>query len=244
MTIDGIFRDISAARLAPYMALAGQDKRRALQLHTWNAALGAALFPVIQVAEISIRNLAMARIRAKKLRAECVGKWWRDEDLRRKLGTEQTRQLDNKVAETEARMPRENVQRVTDYLVRDLPFGFWVSFYSKIFQSTLWPNPLYTYLPPSPARPRDLTIDRLHAGIESIRVFRNRVAHHRNLVSKIAPSAEDSYNEMLTTLRWVAPHAATHADAISTFPLIWNACPIPHVELRAKIAQASTPPIR
>lgn len=232
-TVNEIVRDISGARLARYLDLA-VDKRQALQLHTWNATLAGSLLPALQIAEVTIRNLAIARAKAVFSKR---GPWYDDPDLLRKLGKDRADILSNAINDRKALLgSKASVQSVTDYLARDLTFGFWVTFYSNSFHSTIWPSPLQTYVRGGNALPRGFTISKLHMRIEDLRVFRNDVAHHKNLISKIWPTAFDRYESCMRTLSMISPAAANHARSISVFPNVWACCPIPIGEFSLLVA--------
>jgi hypothetical protein len=218
-----LHRELSMPRMSVHMAIAGDDERLALQLHAWNAALAASLLPGLHVAEVTIRNIAVRRVIARY-----KGVWFDNPDFARKLGkSEHAERLRDAVA-SRKRM-HSSARHITNYLVRDLTFGFWVNVFTRTFHGELWRQDLWTYLPHVP---RDYTITQLHAEIDEIRDFRNQVAHHRNLISKLPPrTAENRHDAMMRTLKHLSPQVETHARAVCIFPQIWRCCPMPLAEL-------------
>ena len=51
--------------MSRHVTIAGGDERLALQLHAWNAALAASLLPGLHMAEVTIRNMAAHRVKAR-----------------------------------------------------------------------------------------------------------------------------------------------------------------------------------
>jgi hypothetical protein len=65
IVVKKLHREISALRMSRHMTIAGGDERLALQLHAWNAALAGALLPGLHIAEVTIRNMAAHRVKAR-----------------------------------------------------------------------------------------------------------------------------------------------------------------------------------
>lgn len=64
---------ISQERLTKYLVAAGHNPDRALALYGWNIQLSEAFFPVLSAAEVSLRNIIVAR-----LIALYGPQWWDD----------------------------------------------------------------------------------------------------------------------------------------------------------------------
>lgn len=209
---------LSEARFSKYMTMANDDKRLAMRLHSWNAAVAASLLPTLHVTEVAIRNFALRRLIAK------YGKsWYSDYRLEAKLGKSPLRgQLADAVSD-EKRAGRTS--NLTDYVASELTFGFWVNVFTRTFVPELWTRPLHTI---NPNIPRDMPITDLHDGIELVRSFRNNVAHHKNLISK---PVEANYERTLKVLSWVCKSSHQMAKTNSTFERVWACCPVPKERL-------------
>lgn len=209
------------------MVIAGGDPRLALRLHAWNAALAGSLLPGLHLAEVTIRNFALGR-----LIANFKGNWYENTGFTRKLGKGQLAEELKIAVDDKLRLTRKQDQ-VTSYLVRDLNFGFWVNIFTHSFHKDLWSRPLHTY---NTQIPGTVNIAKLHDAIDGVRIFRNRVAHHKNLISKPSPkTAPEHYQAMLDVLGWLSPPAEQHVRAVCTFPRIWATCPIPHTDLETAV---------
>ena len=232
IVVKKLHREISALRMSRHMTIAGGDERLALQLHAWNAALAGALLPGLHIAEVTIRNMAAHRVKARY-----KGTWFESLDFTRKLGkSEHAKKLRSAV--DRRKVTTTNAGDISSYLVRDLSFGFWVNIFTRTFHEELWKHNLWTYLP---SVPHGYTITQLHADIDEIRTFRNQVAHHMNLVSKPPPrSAEDQHDAMMRTLKYLSPQVELHARAICTFPLVWQCCPMALTDFQAAVLVMDT----
>lgn len=213
---------ISTPRLSRYTPLAGLDKRLALRLHTWNAAVAASLLPTLHIAEVCIRNFALQRIRAFY-----GAHWYQSSKLVRKLGGENSqmsRKLD-RVHKDEVNAGRNG--DLSNYITSELPFGFWVNAFTEKFSKELWDRPLHTYCT---SIPRGATLQSLHDGVDDVRKFRNSVAHHKNLVFK---PTQQNFERTLEVLSWFCPPSSELARQTSSFPMVWACCPVDLESLKA-----------
>lgn len=218
VAIGKVHASLSNARLSWYMAVASNDRRLALRLHTWNAAVAASLMPTLHTAEVAIRNFALRRLIARYGR-----NWYANEHLHRRLGRSALKESLVKAidAEKKARRPGQ----LADYVTNEMSFGFWVNVFTQTFVSDLWTAQLHTI---NASIPRGLSITDLHEGIEFVRGFRNTVAHHKNIIRR---PAVDNHERTLKVLGWVCRHSGDLARQTSNFPAVWAASPIPHDQL-------------
>lgn len=168
VTVTSLYRRISPLRLSRYMDIAAADYRLSLRLHAWNAAVSGSLLPVLHMTEVIVRNVAIGRLIAN------FGPDWFDKPgFLTKLGKSQmATDLADQVAARRTKV-RQN-DKITSYLARDLTFGFWVNIFTHKFRQDLWSRDLHTY--GLPDVPKGMTIEQLHAGIDTVRELRNQVA--------------------------------------------------------------------
>ncbi|MFE0014135.1 hypothetical protein ACFWXH_04765 [Mesorhizobium sp. NPDC059054] len=207
---------VSAPRMSRYATIIGTDKRLALRLHTWNAAVAASLLPTLQLAEVAIRNFALQRVKAfyKSPR------WYECPKLIRKIGG-----ADSQMGTLLTRAYQDEVAAgrsgdLSNFITSELPFGFWVNVFTSRFSNELWSRPLHTY---STSIPRGATLQTLYDGVDDVRAFRNNVAHHKNIICK---PVEQNFRRTLEVLSWFCRSSSDFARQTSTFPMVWACCPI------------------
>ncbi|ANK92741.1 MULTISPECIES: hypothetical protein [Rhizobium] len=215
-TIVTLNATVSTPRISRYATIAGSDKRLALRLHTWNAAVAASILPTLHIAEVAIRNFALQRIRAFYK----TPKWYESPALIRKLGG-----ANSQMALTLDRAYQDEVKAgksgdLSNYITSELPFGFWVNVFTSRFANELWSRPLHTY---STSFPRGATLQTIHDGVDDVRAFRNNVAHHKNIICK---PVEENFQRTLEVLSWFCKQSSEFARQSSSFPAVWACCPV------------------
>ena len=211
--IQRLTNTLSAARLRRYVKLAHEDTRLGLRLYHWNAALAGSLLPVLHIAEVSVRNFALQRLRAK------YGvQWYRStEFLDRRLGSSSLAEQLKRAYEDE--LERGRVGDLSNYITSELTFGFWVNIYTSKFHPHLWHRPLHTMLP---TVHRGMDINGLHGEVEFVRSFRNNVAHHKDLVEK---PVFDNFNRTIRLIEAYSKQAAVIAKEASSFERVYASRP-------------------
>lgn len=115
-------------------------------------------------------------------------------------------------------VPRENVQRARSNaasrpanaplpgkIVAELMFGFWTFLVADSHEKTVWVPHLHRAFPPGTDR------RRLNTTLVSLRMFRNRVAHHENILR----GSEDGRRRLVYLVRLLSADAAAHLRAHS-----------------------------
>jgi hypothetical protein len=98
------------------------------------------------------------------------------------------------------------VQRLsTGDVVAGQTYYFWVSMLTSRFEQRVWQREFARSFPCAPPH-----IDRavVHASAESIRLLRNRIAHHEPLLNYHLAGA---YRRALAMIRWISPEKAAWA---------------------------------
>lgn len=167
---------LSAPRLATYLAAAGHDPQRALQLYGWNAQVSAALMLPTHFAEISTRNAVDEAL------TNGYGALW-------PWNPTFERSLPNPGGSTFN--PRRHLQQTrqrhstTGKVIADLKFVFWASMFTARHDGRIWGPHIHQLFP---ALPRSLSAgvarSRISADLQVIRTLRNRLAHHEPIITR------------------------------------------------------------
>lgn len=174
---------ISDERFTTYLELAGNDRRRALQLYTYNAALGSAFHGPLQALEVTLRNVVHDAITEER------GTFWFEDP-----------QLDepqrDAVTVAKQELHWEKGPQTPGRIVAALNLGFWVALFAKRYEELLWRPTLHHCFDPTPAR------RRLHNQLNRLRRFRNRVAHHEPILQR---RLQDDHDAILWVLGMLSP---------------------------------------
>lgn len=190
---------LSAPRFSTYLAAAGHDQAAALELYAWNAQVSSALMVPAHFAEIASRNAA-----AEALEAVYGPQWpWA-------AGT--ARSLPNPRS---GYSPQRDLQRTatrqptTGKVIAELKFAFWGKLFTARHDQRVWVPRIHSLFPNADP---DLSVAdlrlRIANDLESIRVLRNRIAHHepihtRDLDEDLARMLDLIELRSSSTARWV-----------------------------------------
>ena len=193
-SVQGLRDAMSSERFETYLSLARQDRRRALQSYTRNAALGAAFHGPLQALEVTVRNAVHRSLTGSR----GVG-WYEDQVLLRP--SEQ-----RSVQEARQSLRRKRKPREPGRVVAELNFGFWVALFSRKYDSGLWCAYLHNEFNPEPNRAE------LHLQLDRLRTLRNRIAHHEPILQRDLATDHEKLLWVLRmlspeTARWVAHHS-------------------------------------
>ncbi len=206
--LDALQASLSPERFATYLAATSGDRGQALQLYTWNTAVSAAFYGPLQGLEIALRN-AMHRELSR-----LYGVAWYDNPA---PGLDQGALERIRSAKDELRRSRYQVD--SPHLVATLSFGFWVSLLGRggrgpspagpkrDYDMTLWRPAFHKAFPRARLRRADV-----HARLDYLRTFRNRIAHHEPIFSRHLTADHDSVliatGWMSEEVReWIAHHS-------------------------------------
>lgn len=225
---------LGPARLGPYLAAAGGDQSKALDLYLWGTQLAGALHAQISFVEIAVRNALDTQLAIWNTAAGHGSEWSAPGATADPLYSLLRKQLD----EARARAGREATERPHshprhgagtnhDDVVAQLMFGAWVKLVRPPSQSepstrqqTLWRDCTHRAFPNVTAA----DADRIGVGdqLETLRRLRNRVAHHDNLLQVRLP---DRLNSMLSLLAKLDSNYPALAMARSTLRQLIRADP-------------------
>lgn len=159
---------LTRERLRSYLDACGQNDTAALDLYRWNTELGAALFALLGIVEVAVRNSIDREMQKLNVTLSNQGEWF--EDLVGLIDDDsnlRVRKVQERLVSNRRNLSRENV-------ISELNFGFWRSFLSRQYKDTLWRTALRFAFPHSPSRQPEYIFTR----VRHLHVLRNRIAHH------------------------------------------------------------------
>jgi len=165
---DDIERALSLERFGRYVAWAGGDRRRAVELYSLNARISEALYIPIHGLEIALRN------RIHTVMSEAEGERWFEVDGLL-LAPHQKDQLATAIAEIEEDGKEASAGRV----VAALTFSFWTAMLSPVYEA-LWRSTLNRIAETEEGK--RLPRKSFTRPLTQIRLLRNRTAHHEPIL--------------------------------------------------------------
>jgi hypothetical protein len=126
--VERIIETLSPRRFQVYLKESGYNKTRAVQLHVWNAQLGASFHIIIQAVEVALRNKICSAFMSK-----FGPDWWKNEDFIKIV--DEKRKSDIKIACD--RLSKKGVRVQTDEIIAGLSFGFWGGMLHKQYNPTI-----------------------------------------------------------------------------------------------------------
>lgn len=168
---------LSQPRLSPYCEACGGDVGRALRLYTWNVEVSSAFWGCVHAVEVGVRNAMTARLANRFDRTD----WWNHPGVSlHRLNRNQVRVASRAAARAAANAAR-NV--VPDDVIPALSLGFWSGLLGNggdsQYETQFW-QPSLRHAFPSYSGSRTA----LRQEMESLRLFRNRIAHHEPIFSR------------------------------------------------------------
>lgn len=202
---------ISAERFGRYVTWADGDRIRALELYGLNIRLSEALYPLLQMLEVVLRN----RIHAVLSEAFHPG-WFRGDGFL--IVPHQITQVTIAVSE----LARETKDATPSGIVAALSFSFWTTMLGPSYE-VLW----QTHLNLIGRRPDGTGLRRkdFSGPLTPIRILRNRIAHHEPI---LAWNLAQHHAAMRRLIQWLSPGAAAWCFDLDRFAAI---CPTPRIKL-------------
>lgn len=191
-------------RIARYMPAAGNKRSMAFQYYLWNCSLCEAFFVPLHFSEIVCRN-AMHRA----IMARGDPKWFDNRTFRQILDQRFRTELDAAISKEHA---QHGARMTSHHIVSALTFGFREHLATKRFERYLWAKGIHGAFPTAP---KNATYEQLHSLIESVRRWRNRIAHHRAIFDK-GPMRK--YKDALELISWVCGDTYVWVASVSRVP--------------------------
>jgi hypothetical protein len=167
---------LSAPRSGTYIAAAGGDTVKAVELYGWNARVSAAFMLPAHFAEISTRNAA-----ADVLERVYGPQWpWNPT-------------FEASLPNTGLYNPRRDLQNTrnrnptTGKVIAELKFVFWQKLFTGRNDVRLWGPHIAWAFPHAPSVPASTLRERIYQDLDVLRRLRNRLAHHEPVFTRNLP---------------------------------------------------------
>ena len=192
-TIRALHATISKERFATYLRIARGDRRRALQLYAYNAALGSAFHGPLQALEVTLRNAVH-----DAMTVDNGVRWFESPQL--------DHPQQDAVTKAEIKLGNATGPHDPGRVVAELSFGFWVALFARRYEEALWRTTLHECFDPTPAR------RHLHDRLNGLLALRNRIAHHEPILERNLQAKHDAILWVLGRLSpemeaWVRHHS-------------------------------------
>lgn len=203
--LDDLEVSLSRERLGTYLNATGGDRVKAIRLHVWNTAVSAALYELLQILEVTLRNAMNHRL------GEIYGEAWY---YNRDVGLNSVA-LDQ-ISRARRDLEREGYDENPHQIVATLSFGFWVSLLSSggsgvNYEMTLWRPALRGTFPQC----NRLSRRGAHRPLNILRRLRNRIAHHEPIFSR---ALDEDHERILEVAGWISPTTRTWMEHHSRVP--------------------------
>ena len=182
----------------------GADSQLTLARYMLNMALSESLYPMLQFAEIALRNAVH-----RELTARCGSDAWYDSPRARLTPWQQ-----DKVAEAKTTLHRNRKPLTPGRIIAELTFGFWTGFFNNAHARTGIGSFLSkNAFPYAPATEQYQT--KLDKRWLEIRDLRNRVFHHERILHWRDLDAR--HQAILEIISWISPELHDLAKALDRF---------------------------
>lgn len=186
--------NLSPARVQPYVDAEGGDVDRGLRLYTWNVEVSSAFWGVLHAVEIALRNAMNVQLVAHFGQDE----WW---DAPKVNLTYVGRKMVNEAKDSAEKLAKRKSRAVVSGdVVASLNFGFWSSLTGKAgvfqYETQFW-QPALVRAFPNLSSTKVAPVNRT---LESIRLLRNRVAHHEPIFRRHLAA---DHQTLLSVLGWI-----------------------------------------
>ncbi|WP_311244035.1 hypothetical protein [Microbacterium sp. WCS2018Hpa-23] len=188
---------LSAPRSATYVAAAGGDSLRAVELYGWNARVSAAFMLPAHFAEVATRNAA-----AEVLERLYGPSWPWNPTFEASLPANGRYNQRRDLVTTRLSNP------TTGKVIAELKFVFWQKLFTGRNDTRLWAPRIASVFPYAPAMPAASLRNRVYQDLDVLRHLRNRLAHHepvftRNLLDDLTRTVDLIELRSRSTASWV-----------------------------------------
>lgn len=216
-----IASSISDARLSSYYPpliepLADElPMSAALRLYQWNAEVTAAIWPVMHIFEVTVRNAiseAIARVHGED--------WAHDRSFQLKLKTTRIKPGGNTHRPYDPRRDLEkHAERfdTTGKVIPELKMVFWERMLVKHHDGNFWRAYLTEVFPYLPEATLEENRNQLRRIFERARSLRNRLGHHEPICDPSKYDLEGTFSDMMSVLSWRSPEVHAWVDGFEQF---------------------------
>jgi hypothetical protein len=195
---------VQQERIRRYLPAANYNIEKAFEFYLWNCTLCETFHVSLHFSEILCRN-ALNRALTHRF-----GQVWFENDTLMKIMDPRFRDqlVDAVVRERKQHRDRTTAHHVTS----SLTFGFWEHLTTKRFERLLWAKGIHSAFP---GAPNGQTYSDLQRLIESVRRWRNRIAHHRTIFDK---NPTHKHQDALQLMQWACADTSSWVSSISKVP--------------------------
>lgn len=177
---------LSSPRFNVYLSKTNDDFDKAYRLYKVNIELSEAIYPILSVLEVSLRNAVN-----ETLKLHFNDSYW----FKNSLPVE----FLPFVSEATQKLTAQRKTITEDRIIAELNFGFWNRLFNRHYTGLLW-KPLRLIFQNTPKHLRQR--DTIATALYRIRTLRNRIYHYEPIFGNLQ-GLENQYNEMLTFLTWL-----------------------------------------
>ncbi|HWA92927.1 MAG TPA: hypothetical protein VG889_23040 [Rhizomicrobium sp.] len=194
------------------MASGTADTVTLFRFYMWNCGLCEAFYLPLQIAEIAVRNAIH-----KALLFRLGERWFENPTFLTLLAPTFRKELESCIVDE---ADQHGNAMTAHHICSSLNFGFWEHLTTKRFERMLWNRGIRHNFPNAPATSK--AREELRTLIESVRRWRNRIAHHKAIFDKL-PSKK--HQDTLYLIRWVCNDTADWISRESVVQAVINARP-------------------
>ncbi|KAA8727977.1 hypothetical protein [Corynebacterium phocae] len=182
-------------------------KQASVRLYQWNAEVAAALWPVMHVFEVTVRNAASEAINYVH-----GPNWAHDVSFQNKLPNPRPG-LYNPRKDLRARADHFST---TGKIIPELKMAFWEKMFTARHDNDFWKHYLEQVFPNTP----DLEYYSLRGEIRekyaNVRKIRNRLGHHESVSDPNRFDLHQIFDDMMAVLEWRDPVIRNWVDSFQT----------------------------
>jgi hypothetical protein len=198
--VEWVKRFLSVPRFAPYVRSCGGDQTAAVHLYWWNIDVSAAFYAALHCLEVVLRNALHEELAFHYARSD----WW---TIAQPAG-----EGIHIIADARRRLSRTSGRVAnSDDVVAAVPFGFWVSLTSRSNEAAMWRPALYRAFRPGYRGSRS----EMHAHLDFLRTFRNRIMHHEPVHHRHLEADRDRIYELMEYLAPGATDVLARVDTVT-----------------------------
>jgi hypothetical protein len=201
-----IEKGISIERLEAY-GRDGANECTVFARYLWNMALCESLYSPLQCAEIALRN-AFHHVLSQKYNTEY---WFNNMPL--------SPFMRKQVAEAKDTANKFGARMTDGFIVAELSFGFWTSFFNNYYQRSGLSFELLKLAFPSCPK-KLLAIKHQQKQWNAIRELRNRVFHHERIIHW--KDLKQQHEKLLEAINWISPELYELAKVLDRFNKIYK----------------------
>ena len=201
---------IPPARAAAFIRAAGGDPVKALKLHDWNEAAGAAFYAPLQKVELGLK------VKVASAMAATYGPAWFVHPAFVEIDDWS---VHNEIATTTRRLMAAGLPVDGDGMMEKASFGLWAGLLRGAFNPPVWMNQLR---PTFPALPTDRKRHDLATLASRAVSLRNRIDHHEALIGL---DLSLRHADTMQLLKWIDPALQARARGACTILQLLRAKP-------------------